>query len=86
MGRRYVVRDSETKKPLVRNGIKIEFVSYVPAMEYVKSMSFSLGYYYEVWDSVEDKVIFTYDVVKGVRIWDPKHSVKDVEGSFKWVL
>jgi len=58
---RYIIRDIETKKILIRNGKKITFKSYVPAVEYINSMAFNLGYYYEVFDDKEQEVFYQID-------------------------
>jgi len=57
MKRRFIIRDIVNKKQYYLNHRKIDFSSHCAAKDFLRWMPFGLGYYYEIFDDKEQKII-----------------------------
>lgn len=57
-GKRYLIRDIDTKKSKFTNNKICEFNSLDIAINFIGSMNFGLGNFYEIWDKKNKKVAY----------------------------
>ena len=68
MKRRFIIRDIITKKQKYLNGRKIEFKSISAARDFLVWLPFSNGNYYEIFDTRNDKVMFSFKINDNKRV------------------
>jgi len=70
MTRRFIIRDIETKKTNYLNHRKMEFNSLQSAKDLLCWFPFNLGYYYEVYDTENEEIAFSYEnIIKKRSRW-----------------
>jgi len=62
--KRFIIKDKETKKIKRMNYKLLDFASYTSARDFLTSMKFGLGFYYEIFDDQEQEIVFDGENIK----------------------
>lgn len=79
-GKRYIIRDKETKKVKYRNGRKMEFSNISAAINVYADINFGLKNYYEIFDSKLNIVSKAYEGKSDKNISPSNKRIMNISG------